>query len=114
MLTGLYYRGKMSSNQNLQCCVLVRNSCVQFFCVEVCSGPFGSIQYASVITRPDIAFAASRLARHNTRPGPMHDAAADHVLHYLKNTRDLALEYDGNRVDDGWTIASDASFADNY
>jgi hypothetical protein len=73
----------------------------------------GSIQYAAVITRPDIAFAASRLARYNTRPGPIHDAAADHVLHYLKNTRDIALEFDGNRADDGWIIASDASFADN-
>jgi hypothetical protein len=73
----------------------------------------GSIQYAAVVTRPDIACAASRLARYNTRPGPMHNAAADHMLHYLKNTRDLTLEFDGNRIDDGWLIASDASFADN-
>ena len=63
--------------------------------------------------RPDIAFTASRLAQHNTRLGLIHDTAADHVLHYLKNTRDLALEFDGNRADDGWIIASDASFADN-
>lgn len=73
----------------------------------------GSIQYAAVVTRPDVAFAASRLARYNTRPGPLHQAAADHVLHYLKNTRDQAIEYDGTRADDGWIIASDASFADN-
>lgn len=74
----------------------------------------GSILYAAIITRPDIAFVASRLAQHNTRPGPKHHAAAEHALHYLINTKDLALEYDGNRSDDGWIIASDASFADNH
>ncbi|RYC78724.1 hypothetical protein BFJ63_vAg18401 [Fusarium oxysporum f. sp. narcissi] len=70
----------------------------------------GSILYAAVITRPDVAFAASRLARHNSNPGPEHHAAADRVLLYLKTTKTLALQFGG---DDVFTVASDASFADN-
>ena len=37
----------------------------------------GSILYAAVITRPDVAFAISRLVRFNTNPGPQHLKAAD-------------------------------------
>jgi hypothetical protein len=70
----------------------------------------GSILYAAVITRPDIAFAASRLVRFNTNPGPEHHKAADQVLHYLYNTRKLALRLGGA---DDFVVASDASFADN-
>ena len=70
----------------------------------------GLILYAAVITRPDIAFAASRLVRFNTNPGPEHHRAADQVLHYLHNTRNLALQLGG---EDDFVVASDASFADN-
>lgn len=70
----------------------------------------GSILYAAVITRPDIAFAVSRLARFNANPSPEHHKAADQVLHYLQNTRKLALQLGGG---DDFVVASDASFADN-
>ena len=43
----------------------------------------GSLLYAAVTTRIDIAFAVSRLARFLTNPGPEHHAAADRVFHYL-------------------------------
>jgi hypothetical protein len=70
----------------------------------------GSLLYAAVITRPDVAFAVSRLARFTTNPGPKHQAAADQVLLYLKTTRTLALQFGG---EDEFVVASDASFADN-
>jgi hypothetical protein len=70
----------------------------------------GSLLYAAVITRPDVAFAVSRLARFATNPGPEHQAAADRVLLYLQETRYLALQYGG---EDDFRVASDASFADN-
>jgi hypothetical protein len=70
----------------------------------------GSLLYAAVITRPDVAFATSRLARFNTNPGPEHHRAADQVLRYLLNTSSLSLQFGG---DDDFRIASDASFADN-
>ncbi|OAQ57704.1 polyprotein [Purpureocillium lilacinum] len=70
----------------------------------------GSILYAAVITRPDVAFAAARLARFNANPGPEHHLAADQVLLYLRRTKTLALQFGGSDV---FTVASDASFADN-
>lgn len=70
----------------------------------------GSILYAAVITRPDVAFAAARLARFNANPGPEHHAAADQVLLYLRATKALALQFGGA---DTFVVASDASFADN-
>jgi hypothetical protein len=70
----------------------------------------GSLLYAAVITRPDIAFAVSRLARFTTNPGPDHQKAADRVLRYLECTSSLALQFGG---DDHFRVASDASFADN-
>jgi hypothetical protein len=70
----------------------------------------GSLLYAAVITRPDVAFAVSRLSRFITNPRPKHHEGVDRVLHYLKNTRSLALQYGR---DDHFRVASDASFADN-
>ena len=72
----------------------------------------GSLLYAAVTTRPDIAFATSRLGRFLTNPGPKHHAAADRVLLYLKRHRDYGLRF-GGKTDDTFTVASDASFADN-
>jgi hypothetical protein len=72
----------------------------------------GSLLYAAVTTRPDIAFATSRLSRFLTNPGPKHHAAADRVLLYLKRYKDLGLQF-GGTGEDNFTVASDASFADN-
>ena len=54
----------------------------------------GSILYTAVNTRPDIAFAVSRLARFLTNPSPAHQTAADRVLLYLQRTRGLRLQLD--------------------
>ncbi|KAI1840359.1 hypothetical protein JX266_013452 [Neoarthrinium moseri] len=74
----------------------------------------GSILYAAISTRPDIAFAAARLSRFNSNPGTEHHRAADQVILYLASTKQLGIEY-GN-VDSGaksFVCSSDASFADN-
>jgi transposase InsO family protein len=70
----------------------------------------GSLLYAAVITRPDIAFATSRLARFNCNPGPEHHKESDRVIRYLVKTQGLALQYGNSDV---FEVASDASFADN-
>jgi hypothetical protein len=70
----------------------------------------GSLLFAAVNTRPDTAFAVSRLARFLTNPGAEHQSAADRVLLYLEQTRTLSLQLGG---EDHLVVASDASFADN-
>ena len=70
----------------------------------------GSLLYAATTTRPDIAFAVSRLARFLHNPSTQHHRAADRVLAYLKHRSTLALQMGGG---DDFEVASDASFADN-
>ncbi|KAF7566042.1 hypothetical protein PtrM4_054760 [Pyrenophora tritici-repentis] len=70
----------------------------------------GSLLFAAVTTRPDIAFATSRLARFLVNPSIEHQEAADRVLLYLRKTMNLALELG---TGEGLQVASDASFADN-
>lgn len=70
----------------------------------------GSLLFAAVTTRPDIAFATSRLARFLTNPGNDHQDAADRVLLYLHSTQQRALQLGGGT---NLQVASDASFADN-
>jgi hypothetical protein len=70
----------------------------------------GSMLYAAVTTRIDIAFAVSRLTRFWTNPSPGHHAAADRVFHYLYRYRGLGLQLGGA---DDFLAATDASFADN-
>jgi hypothetical protein len=80
----------------------------------------GSILYAAITTRPDIAFAASRLTRFNQNPGREHQCAAARVIQYLYGTRCKAICYGGDMEGRGesngarsFVCASDASFADN-
>ena len=49
----------------------------------------------AVITRPDVAFAVSRLARFLINPGPLHHKAADRVIGYLASIKNLALYFGG-------------------
>ena len=70
----------------------------------------GSLLYAAVITRPDIAFATSRLARFNVNPSPEHQKAADRTLCYLLRIHSYILQFSGR---DDFEVASHASFANN-
>ena len=73
----------------------------------------GSILYAAISTRPDIAFAAARLSRHNCRPGRVHQEAADRVVQYLYKTRHRCIRFGHKDTATSFVCASDASFADN-
>lgn len=53
----------------------------------------GSLLYAAMVTRPDIAFAVQRLGRHLQAAGDAHWMAAKRVLRYLKGTRHLGIKY---------------------
>ncbi len=56
-----------------------------------------SVCYPAVISRPDIAKAASKLAEHLTNPGPNHLAAVDHLIRYLHGTKHLAIKFDASK-----------------
>src|SRR5690349_11643658 len=70
----------------------------------------GSLLFAAVTTRPDIAFATSRLARFLVNLSHEHHKAADRVLLYLHATKTKALQLGQGT---GLKVASNASFADN-
>jgi hypothetical protein len=53
----------------------------------------GSVMFAMLGTRPDIAFAVGLLGRFASRPGQVHWQAMKHLLRYLKGTTDFKLTY---------------------
>jgi hypothetical protein len=53
----------------------------------------GSIMYAAIATRPDIAFAVSTLSQFLENPGRLHWEAVKRVLRYLSGTKDFKLTY---------------------
>ena len=74
----------------------------------------GSLTYATVISRPDVARTANKLAEFLTNPSPLHQAAADRAICYLFHYKNLALEY--SSIDDtqrAFTSTSDAAFSDD-
>ncbi|KAL4319722.1 hypothetical protein GQ457_18G015860 [Hibiscus cannabinus] len=54
----------------------------------------GSLMYAQVCTRPDIAFAVGMLGRYQSNPGIDHWRAAKKVLRYLKGIKEYMLTYE--------------------
>lgn len=53
----------------------------------------GSLMYAQVCTRPDIAFVVNVLGRYLSDPGQAHWVAAKKVLRYLQRTKNFMLVY---------------------
>ena len=74
----------------------------------------GSIGFAAIMTRPDIAFAHQILFQWLTKPERSHVIAAEQTISYLYGTRYHSIEFDGS-CDPKYVFraASDASFADN-
>lgn len=71
----------------------------------------GKINYASTMTRPDVAFAASELSQFSSNPSDEHHHAVNQVMAYLAATHAMAIEYSGSIHD--VLFAADAAFADN-
>lgn len=75
----------------------------------------GSLLYAAITTRLDIAFAVSKFSRFNRRPGKHYHEVADWVFHYFFALQDLCICYGGDVRDlSSFVCASDASFGDNF
>jgi len=73
----------------------------------------GSLMYASIATRPDIAHATTYLSQFSSDPTMTHLTAAKRVLRYLKGTIHHGLSYYRNNNSLTLEVYSDASFASN-
>src|ERR1041385_7018640 len=73
---------------------------------EMSSTPYasaiGSLMYAMLCTRPDLALAISMTNRYQSNPGMAHWTAVKNILKYLRRTKDLFLVYEG--VDEELTV----------
>lgn len=58
----------------------------------------GSVMYAMICTRPDIAQAVSLVSRYMANPGKDHWQALKWLLRYLKGTLDVGLMFDRNQM----------------
>jgi hypothetical protein len=67
----------------------------------------GSLMYAMVATRPDLAFAVSAAGQFSWNPQPEHWVAIRHILRYLRGSAEFALVYprQGNLTFVGFTDA---------
>ena len=54
----------------------------------------GSLTYAAICTRPDIAFASSQVGRFSKNPGTKHWIALQHIYRYLEGTQNLGLKFE--------------------
>jgi hypothetical protein len=76
----------------------------------MCDKPYheavGALNWATLATRPDIAFAVSTVARFAANPGIAHWEAVKRIYCYLAGTRDLWLTYgETRRVLEGYADA---------
>jgi hypothetical protein len=70
----------------------------------------GSLMYAMLGTRPDLAYVVGILGRYSSAPKSCHWEIAKRALRYLKGTREMQLTYHETAVDigmdfHGWTDA---------
>jgi hypothetical protein len=72
----------------------------------------GSLLYAAMCTRPDIAYAVNSLAQFTSNPGNEHWTAVKRVMRYLKGTHDYSLTYSSQGEKDWSTDVVGYSDAD--
>ena len=73
----------------------------------------GSSNFAAVITRPDVAYAVSRLAQHLKKPTETLLTALNRVIAYLYGTHGLAIKFSGRNDSRIFNCSSNTAFADN-
>ena len=72
----------------------------------------GSLLYIMIGTRPDIAYAVTKLSQHVANPSEEHLQKALYICCYLSGTADYAMVYDG--PSDGSLMAyADSDWASN-
>ena len=69
----------------------------------------GSLMYAMICTRPDIAFAVGLVSRYMSNPGKKHWEAVKGIMRYLNGTRNLCICFGRNGAYVFWY--TDANYA---
>jgi len=70
----------------------------------------GSLMFAAICTRPDIAFAVNQVAQFSNNPNQSHWEAVKRIITYLKGTSDHGITYCG-AGENVLTAYTDADFA---
>ncbi|XP_063942424.1 secreted RxLR effector protein 161-like [Daucus carota subsp. sativus] len=75
----------------------------------------GSIMYAMLCTRPDVAYSISVTSRYQSDPGEDHWKAVKNILKYLRRTKDIFLVFGGESElkIEGYTDSSFQSESDD-
>ncbi|MCO5570232.1 hypothetical protein L7F22_023950 [Adiantum nelumboides] len=74
----------------------------------------GSLMYAMIATRPDIAFAVGVVSRYMSNPGKKHWEAVRGILRYLKATKNMRICYGSQELSVmGYTDSDYADDLDN-
>ena len=72
----------------------------------------GSLMYAALGSRPDIAHAVAILSRYASNPLEMHMTAAKRVIRYLSQTRNHGIKFEGpGNFHGNLTLYTDADWA---
>ena len=74
----------------------------------------GCLMYAMVLTRPDIAFAVSRVAKFTSNPRNSHWTAVKRIFRYLSSTATMGLSYFSQRSDLTLRGYCDADYAGDH
>ena len=81
----------------------------------------GSLLYLATVTRPDLAFVVTNLARYSKEPHRIHENAVNRVFKYLKGTRELGLHYRkcdiaelNGIADASWDVTADGKSFSGY
>jgi len=71
----------------------------------------GSLMFAMVLTRPDIAFTLGKLSQYMSDPAEHHGYALKNLLRYLRSTVSMKLRYGPGGAHSQFVIYSDADWA---
>ena len=76
----------------------------------------GSLMYAMVATRPDIAHAIGVVSRFMDNPGRSHWNAIKHVFRYMLGTKEIGILFSPNDTSSvvGYTNSGFAGYVDNF
>ena len=74
----------------------------------------GSIMYAMLCTRPDVAYALSMTSRFQSDPGESHWTAFKNILKYLRRSKDVFLVYGGQEEELVLSGYTDAGFQSDH